>query len=50
MSEFMTENNYFVRVFKALDTENKDYLVRSDILNFVEEFGLIDHLSLHDLI
>ena len=38
------------RTFRALDTENKGYLVKREILEMIEIEGLVNHSYLADFI
>lgn len=39
----MIEDSYFFNVFKAIDTENKNFLIKKDILEIIEDYGLYSH-------
>jgi hypothetical protein len=46
----MIEDSYFFNVFKSIDTENKNFLIKKDILEIIEEYGVYSHHQLQDLV
>ena len=42
------QNPFALRAFEALDTENKGYLIKSELYEIINLNGLKDHLLLKD--